>query len=132
MHQQSDHCRVDQEIKDLKQEIDEFKKEKERVRSIVGRIGGVPTFNTKIFNIIFAVLVGACLVISIFLARTSPQIILGEIALAAVSIKLMYLLHSQMRVNHFQLWVLSSIEWRINELTKSLPDVSAQDSQEST
>jgi hypothetical protein len=41
-----------------------------------------------------------------------------ELASAAVSVKIIYLIHCQMRVNHFKLWVLSSIEWRLNELTR--------------
>ncbi|MFQ6115116.1 MAG: hypothetical protein ACE5NG_13715, partial [bacterium] len=61
---------VEQEITDLMQEIERFKEEKERVRLIVGKIGGVPTFNTKIFNIIFITLVLASLTISLLSGGT--------------------------------------------------------------
>ena len=43
------------EINDLKKELENFQQEKERVRLIVGKIGGVPTFNTRTFNTVFAV-----------------------------------------------------------------------------
>jgi hypothetical protein len=41
-----------------------------------------------------------------------------ELAAATISAKIIYLMHCQMRVNHFKVWVLSSIEWRLNELLK--------------
>ncbi|MBD3392507.1 MAG: hypothetical protein GF418_10520 [Chitinivibrionales bacterium] len=117
MANQSD--RIEQEMHDLREEIEQFRKEKERVRSIVGKVGGMPSFNTKAFNIVFAVVVGGLLVACVVLTH-SIEVILGELAIAAISVKLMYLLHNQQRVNHFQLWILSSIEWRLNELVKQL------------
>ncbi len=44
------------EISDLKDMLENFDKEKERVREIIGRIGGVPTFNTKLMNVVFIVM----------------------------------------------------------------------------
>ena len=41
-----------------------------------------------------------------------------DLALAALSIKILFLIHNQARVNHFQLWILTSIEWRLNEIAK--------------
>jgi hypothetical protein len=32
-------------------------------------------------------------------------------------------MHSQARVNHFQLWILSSLEWRLNEVVKEIDKV---------
>jgi hypothetical protein len=111
--------RPGQEIDDLKREIENFKKEKERVRSIIGQIGGIPEFNIKIFNIVFAAFIMACLIFSL-IAKGTLRLALGELAIAAVSIKLIYLIHNQTRVNHFQLWILSSIEWRLNEMSKAM------------
>ena len=45
-----------EEILALKKEIETFKREKDRVRAIVGQVGGIPTTNTKILNICFIVL----------------------------------------------------------------------------
>jgi Flp pilus assembly protein TadB len=115
----------DREMQDLRHEIEAFKREKERVRAIVGRVGGVPTFNTKIFNIFFVIFVLICLGISLVYAWHIHDLetILMELAVAAVSFKLIYLMHSQARVNHFQLWILSSLEWRLNEVVKELDKV---------
>ena len=41
-----------------------------------------------------------------------------DLALAALSAKILYMMHCQNRVNHFQLWMMSSLEWRINEMMK--------------
>ena len=41
-----------------------------------------------------------------------------ELTIVALSIKIVFLIHLQSKVNHFQLWVLSAIEWRMNEMMK--------------
>ncbi|MCD6413616.1 MAG: hypothetical protein J7L54_05685 [Elusimicrobia bacterium] len=117
-----DEGNLEQELNDLKQEMDEFQKEKERVRAIVGRIGGVPTFNATVFNIIFGIFILACLVISL-LSKGTLRLATLELATAALSVKLIYIMHKQAKVNHFELWILSSLEWRINEIRKKLDDL---------
>ena len=111
--------RIEEEIDDLKEEVEDFKKEKERVRGIVGKIGGMPRFNTKAANITFAVMMVLCLAISIITGGTL-RLIMIELAVAILSFKIIYLIHNQGRVNHFQLWILSSLEWRINEIIEEL------------
>ena len=108
---------IKDEIDDLKQELEHFQKEKERVREIVGKVGGVPTFNTKLMNVVFIVVIGASLVVSL-IAGEKWRLLSIEIATVALSIKIIYLIHCQMRVNHFKFWILSSIEWRLNEMMK--------------
>lgn len=108
---------VKDEIDDLKQELEHFQKEKERVREIVGKVGGVPTFNTKLMNVVFIVVIGMSLVVSL-IAGERWRLISIEIATVALSVKIIYLIHCQMRVNHFKFWILSSIEWRLNEMMK--------------
>jgi len=110
----------EQDVGDLKEELEQFKKEKERVRTIVGSIGGVPSMDTKIFNIVFTLVVVICLLISLLSGDNTIRLAMIELAVVAVSIKLIYLIHNQSRVNHFQLWILSSIEWRLDEINRSL------------
>ena len=113
----SDHDREIEE--DLRKEIESFKTEKERVRAIVGRIGGMPSFNTKVANIIFATAIVACLTVSL-ISGGMVQLFTIEFAVTAVSIKLMFLIHKQARVSHFQLWILSSLEWRLDQVMKEI------------
>jgi len=105
------------EINDLKQELENFQQEKERVRAIVGKIGGVPTFNTKLANWIFIVVIVITLAISI-IGGKGYQLLMIEIATVALSAKIIYMIHCEMKINHFKLWMLSSIEWRLNEMMK--------------
>ena len=77
-----------------------------------------------IYSTIFAV---AIILVSSFtfyqmylFSEDTLQLAMLEIATAAVSAKLIYLIHNQSRVSHFQLWILSSLEWQINELSKTL------------
>lgn len=109
---------VEQELDDLRKELEHFQQEKERVRAIIGQIGGIPKFHSKLFNGILIVATAICLIISLLVDHLSVRLLMIELASAAVSVKIIYLMHCQMRVNHFKVWVLSSIEWRISELSK--------------
>jgi len=103
------------EIDDLKRQLEHFQQEKERVRAIVGKIGGVPKFRTKLANAIFIIVVAASLAVSV-ISGDRLRLLMIEVALVALSLKIIYLIHCMMRINHFKFWILSSIEWRINEM----------------
>ncbi len=100
-------------------EVERFKKEKEQVRAIVGQIGGIPTFSTTGFNIIFALVIVVCLVVSLLFGG-KLQLGMIELAVVAVSLKIMYFMHRQARVYHFELWILSSLEWRLDQMMKEI------------
>lgn len=118
MAERNDNLRAD-EMDELKHEIEMFMKEKERVRSILGRIGGVPQKSEKIVNSIFlAILIGS-IAFSI-LYGGELRMLMVEFAVFLLSVKIIYLIHNQAKVNHFQLWILSSIEWRMNESSKKI------------
>jgi hypothetical protein len=110
---------IHEELQDLIQEVEDYKKEKERVREIVGKIGGAPTTTTKYLNIIFIVFVLADLMISLA-SEGKLRLAMVELAIFAISLKLIYLIHKQSRVNHLQTWILSSLEWRVNEVLKEI------------
>lgn len=118
MERQTNPSEVEQELEDLRRELEHFQQEKERVRAIIGQVGGVPKFHSKLFNWILIIATAICLVISLLIDHLSVRLLMIELASAAVSVKIIYLMHCQMRVNHFKVWVLSSIEWRLSELTK--------------
>lgn len=113
--------RVESELDDLRSELENFQQEKERVRAIIGKIGGVPTFNTKTFNYIFAGIIVITLGVSFLFEDLRLMMI--ELATAALAAKILYMMHCQSRVNHFQLWMQSSIEWRINEIMKMIREL---------
>lgn len=105
----------EEEIQDLKRELENFQQEKERIRQIIGKIGGVPESSAKIMNVVFIAILLISVIVSV-IAHEKWQLIMIELAMVTLSIKIIYLIHSQNRVNHFKFWILSSIEWRINEL----------------
>jgi len=118
---------IEDEISDLKQELENFQQEKERVRAIVGKVGGMPKFSTKLINILFIVVIAASVVISV-VAGEKWRLLMIELAMVALSIKIIYLIHCQMRINHFKFWILSSLEWRLNEIMKLIKQMKKRDS----
>jgi len=46
-----------------------------------------------------------------------------EPATVTLSLKIIYLIHCQVKVNHFKFWILSSIEWRLNEMKKQITNL---------
>jgi hypothetical protein len=120
--QQCEHEHLAEELADLRKELEHFQKEKERIRAIVGKIGGVPKTQAHIINVIFIVVIVVSLVVSI-VGGEKWRLLMIEVATVALSLKIIYLIHSQMRVAHFEFWILSSLEWRINEIMKQLREL---------
>jgi len=118
--QESREERVHEELEDLLQEVEDFRQEKEQVRAIVGKIGGVPSKTTKMLNITFFSLLTIVLIVALLPGSERLHWAMIDIAIFAVSLKLIYLIHKQSQVNHLQTWILSSLEWRINEILKQL------------
>ena len=110
-----DYKKTEDEISDLKQALENFEKEKERVRTIIGNIGGVPKFRTKLINALFIVIIIVAGAVSIF-SGDRLRLLMIELTTIMLSVKIIYMIHIQMRVNHFKFWILSAIEWRINEM----------------
>lgn len=117
MDQNNEH--LENEIDDLKKELEHFQQEKERVRAIIGQIGGVPKFRTKLVNAIFILVIVGSVVVSI-MAGEKLRLLMVELATVTLSVKIIYLIHCQMRINHFKFWILSSIEWRLTEMRKEI------------
>jgi len=118
---------LEDEISDLKQELEHFQQEKERIRAIIGKIGGVPKFRTKFINAIFIFIIIVSVVVSI-IAGEELRLLMIELATVTLSVKIIYMIHLQMRINHFQFWILSSIEWRINETIKHIKETKKESS----
>jgi len=110
------------EIEELKKELEKYKKEKEKIRLILGEIGGKKTKKgDKIINIVFIVLLAGLFVVDIAgyfnpSWKILPTALSIEIGVLLVSLKIIWMIHKQMKVEHFQFWILTSIEFRLNEL----------------
>jgi hypothetical protein len=104
---------------ELKKDIEQYLSEKEHIRKIVGKIGGQSTRFEKLINEVFLFLVLAAFALPFVFEEISAEISI-EIAILLVSLKLFYFLYQSAKVSHFQFWMLSSIEWRLNEMAKKV------------
>ena len=110
----------------LKEELDQFKKEKEKIRQLMGQIGGKNTEKRdKRINHTFIVLI-----LFLFLADVArhvlhiesplPPLFSLQIGVLLVSIKIIWMMHKSTKVEHFQFWILNSIEFRLNDVAKQV------------
>ncbi len=105
---------------ELLQEIEEFEREREQLKQVLGQIGGQKSSKIDFWiNITFLVVV-----LFLFVLEITTEILPGsfslEIGLLLVSIKIVFMMHTQQKVNHFQFWILNSIEFRMNDMVKKI------------
>jgi len=110
----------------LKAELDQFKQEKEKIRQLMGQIGGKhQQKHDTIINWIFIVAISLIAINDIshhiFGFHTPiPSMLSLEIAVLLVSVKIIWMMHKSTKVEHFQFWILNSIEFRLNDVAKQL------------
>jgi hypothetical protein len=113
----------------LKEELEHFRQEKEKVRSLVGQIGGKATVKRdRIINILFVTAI--VLLFSLDLLRhifglsipLAPLLSI-ELGLLLVSIKIIWMIHRSLKVEHFQFWILNSIEFRLNDISRRMKNI---------
>lgn len=113
----------------LQEELESFKKEKEKIRQIVGAIGGrVQSKSDKWVNgglvISMILLFGIAIMHHVFHINVFlPATFYIELGMLLLSLKIIWMVHNQMKVNHFQFWILNSIEFRLNAIAKKMKDI---------
>ncbi|MBD3296751.1 MAG: hypothetical protein GF392_05230 [Candidatus Omnitrophica bacterium] len=105
--------------RELESEIRSFEEDRERIRKIVGNIGGKPSRRTRVINIIFVILVISVFALSIMWGGRM-RFFMIEVGILLLSLKFVYFLEAHTRLNHFQFWILSSLEWRLDKIDKTL------------
>ena len=108
---------------ELLTEIEEFEREREQLKEVLGRIGG-QRFSKRDnwVNIGFLVLILVLFVLELT-THILPWRISLELGVLMVSIKIVFMIHSQQKVNHFQFWILNSIEYRMNDMSKRVQKI---------
>ena len=110
----------------LQEELEQFRKEKEKIRALVGQIGGVVSNRRdRVVNVVFLLAIALLLIADVLrhiagLDIPLPPLFSLELGVLLVSVKIIWMIHKQARVEHFQFWILNSIEFRLNEITKSV------------
>jgi len=115
------------EVEALQAELDHYRAEKEKIRDVIGQIGGKGTKRRDmVVNVVFLVVVMALFLFDVFrhllgwkIAYLPPSLLL-EIAVLLVSIKIIWMIHRQAKVDHFQFWILNSIEFQLNIISRRM------------
>ena len=119
----------------LQEELEQFRKEK--IRALVGQIGGIASSKRdRVLNVVFLAAIAFLLLADILrhllgVDMPLPPLFSIELGVLLVSVKIIWMIHKQARVEHFQFWILNSIEFRLNEISKSvrrLEDTASGDS----
>jgi hypothetical protein len=104
----------------LKEEIAEYNKERDRIKYIIGNIGGKRYSKVDtIVNIVFILIIIALFILEVAFHQI-PAFLSLEIGVLLISAKIIWMIHSQQKTNHFQFWILNSIEFRMNEIIKRI------------
>ncbi len=107
----------------LKQELNDFQKEKDRISSIVGQIGGSNgSSSNSLINIAFFGILFALIIFGGVLKKISLEIEIAA-AILLVVLKIAWMIHEAQKVSHFQFWILNSLEFRINEMNKKVRNI---------
>ncbi len=117
------------DIASLEEELHSYREERENIRAIIGQIGGAnQNKKDRLIEIIFIVLLASLLTHDIgshfgLFSSILPFQISIEFAVLLVSVKIIWMIHKQAKVEHFQFWILNSIEFRLNEIAKRLNEI---------
>ncbi len=110
----------------LQEELEQFREEKEKIRALVGQIGGVASNRRdRLLNTLFLIAIALLFAVDVLRHTLGfelplPPIFSIELGVLLVSVKIIWMIHKQARVEHFQFWILNSIEFRLNEITKAI------------
>lgn len=109
----------DENYQELKEQLEQYKEEKERVRKLVGQIGSKKGLKyQKMANQVFLLMILLVFILSAIFKNISYSLGL-QLSILLACIKIIWLISDQQKMNHFQFWILSTLELKINELEKN-------------
>ena len=104
-------------------EIQEYNKERDEIKNMLGKIGGKSYSKLDtVINIVFLLLISFFFITELT-THWLPSFISLELSVLLVSIKIVWMIHSQQKFNHFQFWILNSIEYRMNQVTSKIKKI---------
>jgi len=109
---------------ELQEELEQFRLEKEQIRAILGQVGGVGSAKRDlVVNVVFIIALVVFFVLDVLrhvlgLDVPLPAMFSIELGVLMVSAKIVWMIYKQTKVEHFQFWILSSIEFRLNDVAK--------------
>jgi hypothetical protein len=115
---------MDAQEKDLLlEELEQYRKERAHVKKVVGQIGGKDSRKKTLFiNLAFILAIFFLFIVDLLrhvsgLAIVIPPLFSITLGILLISCKIIWMIHKQTKVEHFQFWILNSIEFRLNNLT---------------
>ena len=118
------------ELNSLREELEHYRGEREKIRDVIGQIGGTGhKQRDKLINTAFLVLVVVFFLFDVVrhIFRWEigflPPIMLLEVAVLLVSLKIIWMMHSHGKVEHFQFWMLNAIEFRLNVISRRVTEL---------
>ena len=116
----------------MQEELEHYRAEREKIRNLVGQIGGAAGSKLdRLLNVLFITLVVGLFTVDALqylkvIRQMWPPELSVEVALLLVSIKIIWMIYQQSRVEHFQFWILNSIEFRLTDLGRRLHKIEAR------
>lgn len=120
---------TDPQTAELFEELKHFQAEKEKIRMIIGQVGGRQSAaRQKTITTVFLVVLALLFIADVcrhllHLSVPLPPLFSIEIGVLLVSIKIILMIHNQSRVEHFQFWILNSIEFRVDQISKRMGEI---------
>ena len=114
---------VEERERELIRDLKEYQDERARLKQMLGQIGGKAQSRVDaLINLGFLVIIITLFVLEIT-THIVPTFISLEIGVLLVSIKIVWMIHINQKHQHFQFWVLNTIEFRLNDLTKKVNSI---------
>ncbi len=110
----------------LVEELEHFRAEKQKIREVIGSIGGTQSASReRTFTVVLTVAVVILFILDVMrhvlhVEMPLPPLFSIEIGILAVSLKIIFMINNQTKVEHFQFWILNSIEFRLTSMAKQL------------
>ncbi len=121
---------AEQQEDTLIQDVEQFQEEEEKIKNLLGQIGGKRgSKSEKVLHIILvAMLVGlfSLTILKHTVDWGMDPVFYLELGVFLVSLKIIWMIHKQTRVAHFQFWILNTIEFRITDSSKRLQRLEKQ------
>lgn len=101
----------------LKEELEKFKEDKEKIKKIINEIDGTSKKQNRIVNILLIFIIFILILLGVVFQKIDP-VIAVQVAILFGVIKLIWMFYEAQRMSHFQFWIMNSMEFRINEIHK--------------
>ena len=114
---------IEKQRQEILEEIEEYQREKERIKNVLGKVGGTAYSRLDmVINIVFLVGVMVLFILGLTI-HLLPTYLSLEVGVLLVSIKIVWMMYSQHKFNHFQFWILHSLEFRLNDISARLKEI---------